>query len=53
MFVFIQGGYVVEEVDPVIADDEFERVVEPLLQEYMQTGIASEVEVRLLNYCQF
>lgn len=38
-----------EELDLEIADEDVGRIVEPLLQEYLQNGIATEVEVRLVD----
>jgi hypothetical protein len=46
---FQEGGYIVEELDLEIADEDVGRIVEPLLQEYLQNGIATEVEVRLVD----
>lgn len=41
------GEYIVDEVDPEIAEEDIGKVLEPLLLEYLENGIATEVEVVL------
>lgn len=44
-FVLQEGEYIVDEVDPEIAEEDIGKILEPLLLEYLENGIATEVEV--------
>ena len=47
--VVIQGEYTLAVSEPVLNDEELEKVLEPILQEYLEHGNSAEVEVRLYH----
>lgn len=46
--MLFQEEYKLEEVDPVLSDEELKKVVEPILLEYLENGNSDEVQVSCL-----
>lgn len=42
-----QGEWKLEEVEPVLTDDQLDKILEPMLQEYLEHGKTNEVEALL------
>lgn len=45
-FNLFQGDYVVEKIEPLVTEEDFDKIVVPIILEYFNHSITKEVEVR-------